>query len=74
MWFTRKLQDSCKDLELLAKQGNIEGFFCNLDNAGGLSGLVEDICNAMVEYQVCLGDASLAPLTSALDFLAARYL
>jgi hypothetical protein len=58
----------------MAKQGNIEGFFSNLENADRLNGLVEDIRNAMLDYQVCLEDAPLAPLTFALDFSTARYL
>jgi len=36
----------------LAEQGKIEGFFNNVDNAGKLGGLVEDIRDAMMEYQV----------------------
>jgi hypothetical protein len=59
----------------MAKQGNIEAFFSNLENADRLNGLVEDIRNAMLDYQVCLEDAlALAPLTFALDFSTARYL
>ena len=37
----------------MAEQGNIEGFFRNIENADRLSGLVEDIRDAMTEYQVC---------------------
>ena len=74
MRVTRKLQAVHQDLDLVAKQGNVEGFFRNLENADMFSGLVEDIRDAMMEYQVCLGDASLAPLTFAPDFVAARYL
>jgi len=38
----------------LAEQGKIKGFFKNVDNAGKLGGLVEDIRDAMMEYQVCI--------------------
>jgi len=38
----------------LAEQGKIEGFYKNVDNAGKLGGLVEDIRDAMMEYQVCI--------------------
>ena len=38
----------------MAEQGKIKGFFKNVDNAGKLGGLVEDIRDAMMEYQVCI--------------------
>jgi len=37
----------------LAKQGKVEGFFNNVKNADELGGLVEDIRDATMEYQVC---------------------
>ena len=49
---SRKLQDVSRDLVLLEKQGKVEGFFSNAENAGKLSSLVEDIRDAMMEYQV----------------------
>ena len=48
----RKLQDVGRDLVALEKQGKVEGFFNNTENAGKLSGLVEEIRDAMIEYQV----------------------
>ena len=51
----RKLQGVHQDLNLLAEQGKVEGFFNNLENADKLSGLVEDTRDAMMEYQVCIG-------------------
>ena len=30
-----------------------KGFFNNIENAEKLAGLVEDVCDAMVDYQVC---------------------
>ena len=45
-----------QDLALLEAQGNIEGFFSNTENADKLSGLLEDIRDAMLEYQVCIYD------------------
>ena len=74
MQVSRKLQAVNQDLDLVAKQGNIEGFFRNLENADRFSGLVEDIRDAMVEYQVCFNNVSLPHLTFASDFIAARYL
>ena len=38
----------------MEEQGKIEGFFNNVENADRLGGLVEDIRDAMIEYQVCV--------------------
>ena len=48
----RKLKEVDRELVLLEKQGKVEGFFNNAENAGKLSSLVEDIRDAMMEYQV----------------------
>ena len=48
----RKLQDVGRDLVPLKKQGKAKGFFNNAGNAGKLSSLVEEIRDAMMEYQV----------------------
>jgi hypothetical protein len=53
---TRKLEAVREHLELLAEQGEVEGFFSNLENAGKLGKLVWDIRDAMIEYQVGLDD------------------
>ena len=53
-----KLDDVLKDLNLLEKQGNIAKVLTNAENADKLSGMVEDIRDAMMEYQVCLWSAS----------------
>jgi hypothetical protein len=45
------LEDVRQDLALLEAQGNVEGFFSNTENADKLSGLLEDIRDAMLEYQ-----------------------
>ena len=50
----RKLEDIRRDLALLGEQGKAKGFFNNVGNADKLSGLVEDIRDAMVDYQVCV--------------------
>jgi len=71
----RKLQDVCRDLSPLKEQGKVEGFFNNTENAGKLGRLVEDIRDAMMEYQVCASNYSFAPyLTFVPDFIAARHL
>ena len=49
----RKLQSILQGLELLAKQGNVEGFLKNPKNAEKLRGLVGDISDAVMDYQVC---------------------
>jgi hypothetical protein len=38
------------------EQGKAEGFFTNVDNADKLRGLVEDIRDAMIHYQVCFAN------------------
>jgi len=42
-----------RELEPLKEQGKTEGFFMNITNAEKLCGLVEDIHDAVVDYQVC---------------------
>ena len=49
----RKLEDIHQELVLLGEQGKAKGFFTNVENAEKLGGLVEDIRDAMMDYQVC---------------------
>ena len=42
------------DLVVFAGQGKVEGFLNNVGNADKLVGLLEDIHDAMMEYQVCV--------------------
>jgi len=49
----RKLQKILQELELVAKQGNVEGFLNNAKNADKVRGLVGDIGDAVMDYQVC---------------------
>ena len=58
MGTTRNLENICQGLARLEGQGKIEGFFNNIENADKLSGTVEDIHDAMMEYQVCIYDLS----------------
>ena len=51
--FCRTLDNFQKELKGLEKQGKIEGFFTNAENAEKLAGLVEDIRDAVMDYQVC---------------------
>ena len=49
----RKLEDIHQDLVTLGSQGKTKGFFNNVENADKLGSLVEDVRDAMVDYQVC---------------------
>ena len=49
----RKLTTIVGELVPLAKQSSIEGFMKNPKNAEKLGGLVDDVRDAMTEYQVC---------------------
>ena len=46
----------------MADQGNVEGFFNNPKNAVKLSGLVGDIQNAVMDYQVCNQNRLVTPV------------
>ena len=48
----RKLEDIRQDLVLLGEQGKVKGFFNNVENADKLGGLVEDIRDVVMDYQV----------------------
>ena len=48
-----------RDLAPMEEQGDVEGFFNNVKNADKLGGLIEDIRDAMMEYQVCVYNLSM---------------
>ena len=48
----RKLENIHQELELLGKQGNVGGFINNPKNAEKLRGLVGDVGDAVLDYQV----------------------
>ena len=54
MGINRKLEDVRQDLTLLAKQGKVTGFLTNVENERKINDLVEDIRDAMMDYQVRL--------------------
>lgn len=60
----RKLQGVYQHLTPLSEQGNIEGFFNNVENADQLRGLVEDIRDAIMDYQVYPRGLSISCTTS----------
>ena len=41
------------ELKPLVDEGKVAGFFLNVENSEKLGGLAEDVCDAMMEYQVC---------------------
>ena len=47
-----KLEDIRQDLALLGEQGKAKGFFNNVENADKLGGLIEDVRDAVTDYQV----------------------
>jgi hypothetical protein len=55
---TRGLENICQGLARLEGQGKVKGFFNNVENADKLSGAVEDLRDAMMEYQVCIHNLS----------------
>jgi len=67
MGITRKLNDIRKALHLMATQGNTVQFLNNADNAQKLNDLVEDIHEAVIDYQVCAPQA-LVLITSHMCF------
>ena len=60
MGISRKLEDVRRDLARLAEQGKVEGFFNNVQNVDKLGSMVEDIRDAMMEYQVCIYELSVS--------------
>ena len=72
MRITRKLRDVDRELALLAGQGKkAAGFLANTENAQRINGLVEDIREVMMDYQVCASNALFFPyLTDVLDLVA----
>ena len=75
MGVARRLEGAHKDLILLTEQGKVVGFLASTQNAQRINGLVEDIREAIMDYQVCVSDCSLLPhLTPVLDFIATGYL
>ena len=69
------MQGVLQDLAPLEEQGEIEGFFNNTENAGKLGGLVENIRDAMIEYQVRAPSYLFLPyLTFVQDCAATRHL
>lgn len=54
MGIARKLEDVHQSLNPLVQQGETTGFLTNAENAQRINNLVEDIREALINYQVCL--------------------
>ena len=52
-----------RDLEPLAERGKIAGFLNNIKDADILTGLADDIRDALMDYQVCTRAVSVLILT-----------
>ena len=75
MRIARKLGDVRRDLITLAEQGNTVGFLTSAENVQRINGLVEDVYESMMDYQVCVLHYLSAPcITVVLDFIATGHL
>ena len=69
------MENIIQGLKLLAEQGNVGGFVNNPENADNLNGLVGDICDAVMDYQVCSqSEPVILMLTPISDLVTTRYL
>ena len=48
----RKLKEVVVKLEPLSRQQALAGFLCNIDNTKTLAGFVQELANAITDYQV----------------------
>ena len=73
---SRKLEAVHEGLTQLAEQGKVEAFLKNVGNAGKLGDLLEDVHDAMIEYQVCTSSDKvlLQRLMFESDLVATGYL
>jgi len=53
MRIVRKLEDVRQALDVIAAQTNVSQFLDNAENAQKLNDLMDDIREAMTDYQVC---------------------
>ena len=73
----RKLERARQDLALLEEQGKVGDFLNNVRNTDKLGSMLEDIRDAIIEYQVRVSFNQLSLPLSLMpnpDFVAARYL
>ena len=74
MWISRKLEGIHQELDILAGQGKAVGLHANVETAQKFSSLVEDIREAMMNYQVRVSahPSLLQFLKNASDLVAKR--
>ena len=65
---TRKLEGVSQALDLVAAQKNITQFLSNAENAQKLNDLVDDIREAVMDYQVCTESRGVVPVVSNIRF------
>jgi len=71
----RKLKDICQSLTLPGDQEDVVGFLADPKNTQRIGGLIEDVHEALMVYQVCQPNCSFCTcLIFMLDFIATRYL
>jgi len=67
MWMTRKLENISQGLILPVGQRGVMRFLANTENAQRVNSLVEDIHEALMDYQVCMTNCSFSTMS---DFCA----
>ena len=74
MGIARKLEDICQNLTLPGEQGEVVEFLINTENAQKVNGLVEDIHEALLGYQVCILHCPFSSMSDLqLDFSTTGY-
>ena len=63
MRIARKLENICQSLTLPAEEGKVVEFLRNNENAQRINEPVEDIHEALMDYQVCILDHSLSTMS-----------
>ena len=75
MGIARRLEDVRQALDLMTTQKDIAQFLSNTENAQKLNDLVDDIREAVMDYQVRTSDGLVLSMSNIrTDFLTAGYL
>lgn len=75
MGIPRKLKDVRRGLTIPSEQGKLVGFLANADNAQRINGLVEDLRETLMDYQVCILNCSFSTASNPVsDFITAGYI
>ena len=65
MGVSRKLEDVRRGLTVPSEQGKLIGFLANADNAQKINGLVEDLREALMDYQVHIPNYSFSATSNS---------